>query len=55
METIDVHDAIRDAAYHLGFARTGKRIAKAFASAINGLIRQKQLEYAGSMIRRVQG
>ncbi len=44
--------AIRAAARHLGFKRTGKRIRKAFASAITGLLRQKKLESAGSQIRR---
>jgi len=45
-------DAIRDAARHLGFRRTGKRIQDAFKSAITGLLRQKKLESAGSQIRR---
>ena len=48
----DQDDAIRAAAYHLGFARTGHRICDAFKSAINGLIRQGQLERAGSSLRR---
>jgi len=36
----------------LGFGRLGKRIRAAFASAVNGLIRQNRLEYNGSQIRR---
>lgn len=47
-------DAIRAAAYHLGFKRVGKNIRKAFASAITGLLRQHRLESAGSLVRRSQ-
>jgi len=49
---IERDDAIRAAAQRLGFARLGKRIRAAFASAVNGLIRQGRLEYDGSLIRR---
>jgi len=49
---IERDDAIRDAARHLGFARTGKRIKAAFKSAITGLLRQNRLESAGTQIRR---
>ena len=49
---IERDDAIRAAAERLGFARLGKRIRAAFASAVNGLIRQGRLEYDGSLIRR---
>jgi len=45
-------EAVRAAAYYLGFAHAGKCIRKAFASAITGLIRQKELEYDESWIRR---
>ena len=45
-------EAIRAAAYHLGFKQAGKCIRAAFKSAITGLIRQKELEYGGSQIRR---
>ena len=51
-EWIERDDAIRAAAERLGFARLGKNIRQAFASAVNGLIRQKHLEYDGSQIRR---
>jgi len=44
-------DAIREAARSLGFRRCGKRIHKAFASAITGLLRQNRLESTGSQIR----
>ncbi|HUU90968.1 MAG TPA: hypothetical protein VM238_07140 [Phycisphaerae bacterium] len=49
---IERDDAIRAAARSLGFQRCGKHIHKAFASAINGLLRQKRLESTGSMVRR---
>jgi len=49
---IERDDAIRAAAGRLGFKRLGKRIRAAFASAVNGLIRQGRLEYDGSLIRR---
>ena len=45
-------EAIRFAAYHLGFRRTGSRICQAFKSAINGLIRQDRLEADGEWIRK---
>ena len=49
---IERDDAIRAAAQSLGFKRCGKRIHKAFASAITGLLRQNRLESAGSQIRQ---
>ena len=49
---MDRNDAIRAAAKRLGFGRLSNRIRAAFASAINGLIRQKHLEYDGSLVRR---
>lgn len=45
-------DAIRAAARHLGFRRTGSAIHDAFKSAINGAIRRGLLEYDGEMIRK---
>lgn len=51
----DREDAIRAAARRLGFRRTGKRITKAFKSAINGAIRRGLLEYAEKNIRRNTG
>jgi len=36
----------------LGFERLGNRIRAAFASAVNGLIRQKRLGHDGSLIRK---
>ncbi len=49
----DEDEAIRAATRHLGFNRTGPNIREAFKSAINGLIRQKELERNGRMLRRV--
>ena len=46
-------EAIRAAARHLGFKRTGSLIRDAFKSAINGAIRRGLLEYDGELIRRV--
>jgi len=46
--------AMRAAAQHLGFRRTGKRIQAAFKSAITGLLRQHRLEHDGNQIRRPQ-
>jgi predicted nucleotidyltransferase len=48
----DREDAIRTAARHLGFRRTGNRITKAFKSAINGAIRRGVVKADGVMIRR---
>jgi hypothetical protein len=45
-------EAIRAAARHLGFKRTGSSIRDAFKSAINGAIRRGLIEYSGSMIRK---
>ncbi|MEK6284514.1 MAG: hypothetical protein AABO57_02095 [Acidobacteriota bacterium] len=45
-------EAIRAAARHLGFKRTGSLIRDAFKSAINGAIRRGLLESTGSMIRK---
>ena len=47
-------EAIRAAARHLGFKRTGSSIRDAFKSAINGAIRRGLLEYADQMIRRIR-
>jgi hypothetical protein len=47
-------DAIRAAARHLGFKRTGSSIRDAFKSAINGAIRRGLLEYDGTMIRKAR-
>jgi hypothetical protein len=44
--------AIRAAAKRLGFGRLSNRIRAAFASAVNGLIRQKELQYEGTQVRR---
>jgi hypothetical protein len=49
----DQDDAIRAAARHLGFRRTGSAIQEAFKSAINGAIRQGLIEREGSNIRKV--
>jgi AraC-like DNA-binding protein len=49
---IDREDAIKHAARHLGFRRTGHQIRDAFKSALNGAIRRRLLEYDGSEIRR---
>ena len=46
-------EAIRAAARHLGFRRTGKKIQQAFKSAINGAIRRGLLERDGENLRRV--
>jgi Predicted helicase len=48
----DEDDAIRAATRHLGFRRTGPKISKAFKSAINGLLRQNELERDGRALRR---
>ncbi len=45
-------EAIRAAARHLGFKRTGSLIRDAFKSAINGAIRRGLLESDGGLIRR---
>ena len=45
-------DAVRAAARHLGFRRTGSDIKDAFESAINGAIRRGQLAAEGNEIRR---
>lgn len=42
---------MRSATRYLGFNRTGPNIRDAFESAINGLIRQDELERDGSMLR----
>ena len=49
---VERDEAIRAAARRLGFDRLGKRTRAAFASAVNGLIRKKQFEYDGSLIRK---
>jgi len=49
---VERDDAIRLAARHLGFERCGSRVRQAFASAVNGLIRQKELQYEGTQVRR---
>lgn len=48
-------EAIRAAARHLGFKRTGSLIRDAFKSAINGAIRRGLLEYDGQLIRKMRG
>lgn len=48
----DREEAIRAAARHLGFKRTGSLIRDAFKSAINGAIRRGLLESEGALIRR---
>jgi hypothetical protein len=45
-------DAIRAAANHLGFQRTGKNIVSTFESAINSALRRGELERDGTRIRR---
>jgi NADH:ubiquinone oxidoreductase subunit E len=47
-------EAIRVAARHLGFKRTGSLIRDAFKSAINGAIRRDILERDGNLIRRTR-
>ncbi len=49
----DEDAAIRAATRHLGFRRTGPKISKAFKSAINGLLRQNELERDGHNLRRL--
>ncbi len=44
--------AIRAAARHLGFRRTGSAIQDAFKSAINGALRRKLLEADNNLIRK---
>ena len=51
---VGVIEAIRAAARHLGFKRTGSLIRDAFKSAINGAIRRGLLEYGGEMIRKTR-
>lgn len=46
-------EAIRAAARHLGFKRTGSSIRDKFKSAINGAIRRGLVEYDGNLIRRI--
>lgn len=46
-------DAIRAAARHLGFRRTGSAIQDAFKSAINGALRRKLLEANKNLIRKI--
>jgi len=48
----DEDAAIRAATRYLGFRRTGPKISKAFKSAINGLLRQNELERDGGVLRR---
>ncbi len=45
--------AIRAAARHLGFRRTGAQIQDAFKAAINGALRRKLLEADRDLIRRL--
>ena len=51
---IEREDAVRAAARRLGFRRIGRRIRAAFASAINGALRQGRLEVDRSLIRRAR-
>ncbi len=46
-------EAIRAAARHLGFRRTGSVIQDAFKSAINGAIRRKLVEADRDLIRKI--
>ena len=49
-------EAIRSAAYRLGFQRTGRAIREAFKAAINGAIRRGLIERQGPLlIRKVKG
>jgi hypothetical protein len=48
----DEDEAIRAATRYLGFRRTGPKIERAFKSAINGLLRQDELERDGRALRR---
>jgi len=48
----DEDEAIRAGTRYLGFRRTGPKISKAFKSAINGLLRQNELERNGRFLRR---
>lgn len=48
----DEDEAIRAATRYLGFRRTGPKIERAFKSAINGLLRQDELERNGHALRR---
>jgi hypothetical protein len=47
-------EAIRSAARHLGFKRTGSLISDAFKSAINGAIRRGLLKSDGQLIRKTK-
>jgi hypothetical protein len=47
-------DAIRAAARHLGFRRTGLSIRNAFKSVINGAIRRGLIETDGKLIRKAR-
>jgi len=46
--------AIRNAARHMGYRRTGKEIQRTFKSAINAAIRRNLLESDGPRIRRAK-
>jgi hypothetical protein len=50
----DREEAIRAAARHLGFKRTGSLIRDAFKSAINGAIRRGLLDSDAQLIRRAK-
>ncbi len=47
-------EAIRAAARHIGFTRTGSAIQRAFKSAINGAIRRGLLEADKKLIRKAR-
>jgi hypothetical protein len=47
-------EAVRAAARHLGFTRTGAAIQRAFKSAINGAIRRGLLEADKNLIRKAR-
>ncbi len=49
----DEAEAIRDAARHLGFTRTGPRIRKAFKKTIRALVTSGALERDGQRLRKV--
>jgi hypothetical protein len=50
----DREEAIRAAARHLGFRRTGSLIRDAFKSAINGAIRRGSIETDEDLIRKIR-
>lgn len=49
---IERDEAMKAAARHLGFRRTGSAIRSTFKSVINGAIRRGLLEYQGTRLRK---